>query len=192
MFVYNYSRPYPFTDDRPDVFAALCVVGGAWVALAFIWRSKTMLFSSFAALSLAIAIWGSWFFWRWLNPHWSQRDEFWTYYSERLRNEPIAAYLMNWRGETFYSRNEVKQIKDPNKLREFVSQPGPEFVIVDHARYQGMVQVLGPQYRYRIVDRSSNKFFTVEISNPCNSAGDCGQGQTCVQQMCAPPWETPS
>ena len=62
------------------------------------------------------ALWFNWSHWVDLSHHWTQRDLFWRYYAQRKPGEPIAAFLMNWRGETFYSRNTVKQIKDNNLL----------------------------------------------------------------------------
>jgi 4-amino-4-deoxy-L-arabinose transferase-like glycosyltransferase len=189
LFVYNYDRPYPFDEDRRDIFAAICVVGGAWLLLAFVWRSKTMLFSSFGAVAVAIAIWGSWFYWRWMSPNWSQRDEFWVYYQERIHNEPIAAFLMNWRGETFYSRNTVKQLYEMSKaaqlLHAYGTQAGPKFLIVEQDRFRDMTRSLGSQFRYRVADRSSNKFFLVEVTQPCNTDSDCSSipNQVCDEHL---------
>ena len=165
LFVYNYTRPYPFELDNRDTFAMVAGVCGAGVVLAFLSRNKRMLFMAFGITSVALAVWGSWFYWRWMSPHWSQRDEFWAFYKERSPNEPITGYILGpgWRGETFYGRNTLKEINEPGKLRQFLSQPGPEYVIVEQAHYQGMQQQLGSQFTYRIVDRSSNKFFLVEV-----------------------------
>ena len=60
----------------------------------------------------AFALWFNWCHWVDLSHHWTQRDLFWRYYAQRKPGEPIAAFMMNWRGETFYWKNTVKQIKD--------------------------------------------------------------------------------
>lgn len=166
LFVYNYSRPYPFGMDNPEVFGWICIAGGGAVLVALLWRMKGMLFVAWGGLALVIALWGSWFFWRAMSHHWSQRDEFWALYKERLHNEPVTGFILGagWRGETFYGRNTIKEINDGPHLLQFVSQPGPEYVIVEQARFNNMRQILGDRYQLRIVDRSSNKFFLVEVN----------------------------
>lgn len=165
LFVYNYTRPYPFGLDRPDQFAAILLAGAAIALLGMLWRSKVIVNGAFGGLAVALAIWGSWFFWRQMSHHWTQRDQFTALYAERQPNEPTTGFILGagWRGETFYGRNSIKEINEPNKLLAFVSQPGPEFVIVEQARVNNLKQALGDKFSLRIVDRSSNKFFLVEV-----------------------------
>ena len=165
LFVYNYTRPYPFGYDHPEIFGWICVLGGAGVLISLLWRSKGWLFASFGVLATVLAIWCSWFFWRAMSHHWSQRDEFWALYKERLPNEPVTGFILGagWRGETFYGRDTIKEINDAQHLLQFVGQPGPEYVIVEQARFNNMRQILGEKYHLRIVDKSSNKFFLVEV-----------------------------
>ncbi len=181
LFVYNYERPFPEREiaelhpgvhvgpwllslaPRP-VMAALFSAGGAAMVLAWSWRSRRWLAGSLVAVAAAFAIWLSWFHWRELAPHWSQRDIFWSYLSERTTpNEPIAAYYMNWRGETFYSRNLVLQVQDNQKIRDFVARPGRKWIITERGRYGTLRSTLGPAARLRIADRSDNKFYLVAV-----------------------------
>lgn len=166
LFVYNYERPYPAREVDPrQVFLLLFIGSGLWMALAYAWKSKSMLAGTFGALAAAFAIYVSWFHWRELSPHWSQRDLFWTYYHQRASpNEPIAAYYMNWRGETFYSSNYIKQIKDGAKWNEFLAQKGRLWALVEQSRFQGMKGTLESQgKKAKIEDRTCNKFFLVSI-----------------------------
>jgi 4-amino-4-deoxy-L-arabinose transferase-like glycosyltransferase len=165
LFVYQYNRPYPFGFDNPESFAVICAVGGTAVALAIFWESRRGVFVLFSLLSVAIAVWGSWFYWTWMSPHWSQRDEFWAYYREAKPNEPITGFILGegWRGETFYGRNRIKEINDPNHLMEFLNQPGPEYVIVEQARFNNLRQAVNGTHNIRLVDQSSNKFYLVEV-----------------------------
>ena len=166
LFTYNYTRPYPYGSDHPEVFGWIVGIGAGLAIAALLWRMKGMFFAAFGGLALAVAIWGSWFFWRAMSPYWSQRDEFWALYKERVHNEPITGFILGqgWRGETFYGRNTLKQINDGPHLIEFLNQPGPEYVIVEQARFNSMRQILGDRFHLRIVDRSSNKFFLVEAN----------------------------
>src|SRR5260370_35590622 len=84
-----------------------------------------MLFGSFWALAFSFAIWLNWSHWVNLSHHWTQRDLFWRYYAQRKPDEPIAAVMMNWRGETLYSKNTAKPIKEAgNKLAPYPALPG--------------------------------------------------------------------
>ena len=166
LFVYNYERPYPSREVDPRlVFGVGFSVAGVLLAAGYLWRNRKIVVGSLFGVAAAFAVYTSWVHWKELSFHWSQRDIFWTYYHDRKADEPIAAYFMNWRGETFYSQNSVVEIKDAAKLREFVAHPGPEYVVVEQARYKAMRSVLGPRYRPRILDRSCNKFFLVRIDD---------------------------
>src|SRR5258707_2577282 len=91
-------------------------------------QDRTVVVWSLVALALSFAVFCGWFHWRKLSPHWSQRDLFWAYYQDSTPDEPVGAYLMNWRGETFYSRNTVRQIGGGSAantdLATFMAQPG--------------------------------------------------------------------
>lgn len=166
LYVYNYERPYPARETDPrQVFSALFIGGGLWLALAYVWRARTMLVGTFATIAAAFAIYVSWVHWTKLSFHWTQRDMFWTYYQERgSPNEPIGAYYMNWRGETFYSSNHVRQFKNVGKFTEFIRQPGREWVVVEQSRFNGMKKIVeGQGKKAKIMQRSTNKFFLVAI-----------------------------
>ena len=102
-------------------------LGGVAAALGAVRRSRVGVVGSLGALALAFALWFSWSHWVDLSHHWTQRDLFWRYYDRRNPGEPIVAYMMDWKGETFYSRNTVKQIKDsPARMAAFAQSAGPE------------------------------------------------------------------
>jgi 4-amino-4-deoxy-L-arabinose transferase-like glycosyltransferase len=118
----------------------------------------------FALLSLAIAfaVFCGWFHWRSLSPHWTQRDLFWEYYHQSTPDEPIAAYQMNWRGETFYSRNTVRQVGRPGApsatLAEFMNGPGQrKWFLMEQSRINGLRQALGTA-QMKVVESRNNKF----------------------------------
>ncbi|HEX9572782.1 MAG TPA: glycosyltransferase family 39 protein [Myxococcales bacterium] len=122
-------------------------------------QDRTILVGSLAALAVVFAIFLGWFHWRALSPHWTQRDLFWEYYHQSAPDEPIGAYLMNWRGETFYSKNRVRQLKENQKLGEFMAGPGDrKWLLVEHARLTALRTALGPSVRLRVVESRNNKF----------------------------------
>ncbi|HEX8539628.1 MAG TPA: dolichyl-phosphate-mannose--protein mannosyltransferase, partial [Cystobacter sp.] len=139
-------------------------VAGGLAVVASLLRARVMLYGTFWALAAGFALWFNWGHWVDLSHHWTQRDLFWRYYAQRKPDEPIAAYLMNWRGETFYSRNTVKQIRETPKLRPFVEQPGREWALVEHNRLPLLRQTAGTDKVVTVVDRDiNNKFVLVTI-----------------------------
>jgi 4-amino-4-deoxy-L-arabinose transferase-like glycosyltransferase len=150
-----------------DVFGLLFAAGGVLCALAIILARKQWFIAAFAGCAIAFAAYISYVHWEQLSPNWSQRDIFHTYFAQKEPGETIAAYYMNWRGETFYSKNDVRQIKDADKLRQFIAEPsGPDnrhWVIVEQARFGMIQQALGDKHQYEIRDDSDNKFFLVLV-----------------------------
>jgi 4-amino-4-deoxy-L-arabinose transferase-like glycosyltransferase len=184
LVVYNYERPWPerellelhpgipiggFTLSLAPraVMTTLFAAGGVVLVLTWVWESRRALAGSLVALALAFALWLSWFHWRELSPHWSQRDLFRTYLAERASpGEPVAAYYMNWRGETFYSRNLVRQVQDDRKIREWAARPGRKWIVTERGRYAALRAALGREAQLRIADRSSNKYYLVALDDP--------------------------
>ena len=72
---------------------------------------------------------------------------------------------MNWRGETFYSRNLVRQVPDAARMKELAARPGRTWIIVERTRYGALRQAVGDEPRLRIADRSTNKFFLVAMEH---------------------------
>lgn len=56
--------------------------------------------------------------------------------------QPVIAYKLNWRGETYYSMNEVIPIRDDDDFTHFVSEVGEQtfYGIMEYARYRGEFQ----------------------------------------------------
>jgi 4-amino-4-deoxy-L-arabinose transferase-like glycosyltransferase len=119
-----------------------------------------------AILAVVFSIYISAYHWRKLSHHWTQRDLFWVYYSQAKPSEPIGAYQMNWRGETFYSRNTVRQLKESSDLREFVETPGREWVLVEHSRLSGLKSAVPAKYKVKVVEKNfTNKFALVVVDD---------------------------
>ncbi|HEX8434242.1 dolichyl-phosphate-mannose--protein mannosyltransferase, partial [Archangium sp.] len=139
-------------------------VAGVLAVVAALQRARVMLYGTFWALAAGFALWFNWGHWVDLSHHWTQRDLFWRYYAQRKPSEPITAFMMNWRGETFYSRNQVKQIREVPKLKPFVDQPGREWALVEHNRLGLLRQAAGTDKTVTVIDRDiNNKFVLVSI-----------------------------
>ncbi|MFL5347002.1 MAG: ArnT family glycosyltransferase [Hyalangium sp.] len=142
-------------------------LGGTISTVAALKQSKVMLFSTFWVFVCSFALWFNWNHWVSLSHHWTQRDLFWRYWRQHKPGEPIAAFMMNWRGETFYSRNTVEQFRagDANaRMRNFAAQPGREWALVEHSRLGVLSSAVGPDKHVTVIDRDiNNKFVLVTI-----------------------------
>ncbi len=164
LFTYKYDRDYP-RELRPRVFLA-CLVGATSIALIYfgLRRQKAQILFSFLGMGVLFGVWVSHYHFNMLSPHWSQAHLFKTFYEERRPGEPIYAYQLNWRGETFYSRNQIVQVKDTGaneRMRRLVDRPGRAFIITEQSRYYTLKNLLSSNARskIRILDRSNNKFY---------------------------------
>lgn len=190
LFTYKYDRDYP-RDVQPRPWMITIISVG--MALAFIFychdslrrvfgflrlnavldliAKKRSVANALLAFMLMAATFGAWIshqHFNMLSPHWGQAHLFKTFHEERKANEPIYAYQLNWRGETFYSRNRILQVKESGaneRMRNLVDKPGREFIITEQSRYHTLQGVLSPDKRdkMRILDRSNNKFYLVVV-----------------------------
>ncbi|WP_141618731.1 glycosyltransferase family 39 protein [Myxococcus sp. AB036A] len=142
-------------------------VAGGMAVVASLMRARAMLFGTFWVLAAGMALWFNWNHWVDLSHHWTQRDLFWRYYAQRQAGEPIVAYMMNWRGETFYSQNTVEQyrVSDANaRMRALAQRPGREWALVEHNRLNLLRTAVGSDKVVTPVDRDiNNKFVLVTI-----------------------------
>jgi 4-amino-4-deoxy-L-arabinose transferase-like glycosyltransferase len=179
LFTYNHERPYPDALDRlsvlpgvpldphtlPWLFAALVAVA---LAVAW-WRPARGRGAATAVLTVAVvnAAWLSWEHWPRYGTQWTQRELFARYFAQRTGSEPIAAFFMDWKGETFYSRNEVVQLGPSNfqqALPDFISHTGRKWMLVEHARLQWLTQLIGSPHRVQTLEpQANNKFVLLTV-----------------------------
>jgi 4-amino-4-deoxy-L-arabinose transferase-like glycosyltransferase len=161
--LWRWMRALPSREKRSALGAALRArMQGAPLGTAEPAQDRNVAVWSLIALALAFAIFCGWFHWRRLSPHWTQRDLFWEYYRNSTPDEPIGAYLMNWRGETFYSKNTVRQVgraAPSASLQDFVNGPGArKWILVEQGRLGALRTALGTTARLRTVESRNNKF----------------------------------
>ncbi|MBW1811340.1 MAG: glycosyltransferase family 39 protein [Deltaproteobacteria bacterium] len=140
LFVYNYTRDFPKDKAVIGQIGYGIVFGLMSLALTvfFLFFRKRLAAWTPRILvigALLASIWGGWYFFNQMGPHWTQRHMFDSYYALRKQNEPIGAYLMNWRGETFYSCNQVTQLKNNTRLKAWVKKHQGKrlFILVEKA-----------------------------------------------------------
>lgn len=84
--------------------------------------------------------------------------------------QPVVSYKLNWRGETYYSQNEVIPIRDDDDFDHFLSQVGEQtfYGIMEYGRYRGEFQRrLPPRFKGKacVVYNRNLKFVLAKV--PC-------------------------
>ncbi len=116
--------------------------------------------------AVLVAVFAVHVFWARASQHWSQRWIFDTLAEQQKGDEPLIAFQMDWKGETFYSKNREIQIKkNAADLRIAVQREGREFVLVQTDRLDNLKSALGKSWepRIHVIDRSNAKWLLVLI-----------------------------
>jgi len=118
-----------------------------------------------------------------LSPHWSQKHLLATYYQMRQPGEKLIAWQMYWRGETFYTSNEIFDHRlQSDEKTVFLGERNAEnmqdwlrrhtgqrvFFIIEHGRLQTLKTLMPTQSAkdtLRVVDETSNKFLLAMAQN---------------------------
>ena len=175
LFTYNHDRPYPEAVLlEPVSFKTVLLVALILISLglihALIRQRADRFVGALVIFGGAVALFLSWQHWPALGRHWTQRELLTHYFARRQAGEPLGAFLMNWKGETFYARNEVVQLssRDPRgELTALALRPGRAFVLVEHARLGMLQTALPPGQRLEVVaPETMNKFALVRLDDP--------------------------
>jgi 4-amino-4-deoxy-L-arabinose transferase-like glycosyltransferase len=113
-----------------------------------------------------------------LGPHWSQKHVIAAYYANRQSaDEPLIVYNLYWRGENFYTRNEVYSQAEPAEKWAWVepNNLSPQvwfgkhkgtriFILLERQRLEMVRGILpvGSRGDVKIVDDSNNKLLLIE------------------------------
>src|SRR5439155_4264728 len=112
-------------------------------------------------------------------PYWSQKGPIAVYYrNRRSPEERLIAFQMYWRGETFYTKNEIyegptedrtvfDQDGADDKLKEWIShhRGHRHFFIFERSQRPHIVSLLPPEARssFKILDETNNKFAVAQV-----------------------------
>lgn len=179
------AGPHPLANGWILVGAAavlilLAIVSGGLGPRA--WRAPTL---GLLFLGAFACMWTTWAIDRHLtdlSPHWSQKHVIATYY--RLRkgpDEPLIAWQMYWRGETFYSKNVIYDHRLPQaektvflgdrnteKLQAYFKEHAGRrvFFIIERSRFESLRALLPEAARPTLqpVDQTNNKVYLAVAS----------------------------
>jgi hypothetical protein len=180
LFSYDYintpqGRPWP---PELDYRLALVVFAGLFsiTVLLLAWRRlKTLAMAALALTTVCFTYFLLDVYMRQVSNRWSQKPLIASYYKQRRSpDERLAAWQMYWRGENFYTQNEIYEgpkekrtifLGDRNAedLKDFLKRnPGKQvFFVVERTRYDSLRGLLPEPARpsLRIVDDRNNKFY---------------------------------
>jgi hypothetical protein len=86
-------------------------------------------------------------------------------------DETVVAWLMNWRGETFYGRNRVREVADPARMREIASRPGRIWVVTEAERVASLEGAVAGVKRMRVAGPIPGRYRLLELSDPPAEGG---------------------
>jgi 4-amino-4-deoxy-L-arabinose transferase-like glycosyltransferase len=159
-------------------FLVPAAAAAVWLLL-WLWPRGARAWAAAGMVVLGIG-WNCWVLDRFLvdiSPHWSQKHVFSAYY--RLRKgpeEPVVAWYMYWRGENFYTRNQIYDHRlDPGEKTVFLGDHHAEklqaylnshrgrriFFLLERHRLELLRNLLPPESRpsLQVVDESNNKVY---------------------------------
>ncbi len=169
------SGPAP----SPSAWLWLVPAAGMLVALGYVARSVRL--GVVLPLAVAGTLYGAFLIDRYLpdlGPHWSQKHVIASYYAHRSGpEEPLIVYNLYWRGENFYTRNEVYSQTNPSEKWAWVEPNSNQpqawfarhkgeriFILLERHRLEQVRGILpvGSRQDVKIVDDSNNKLLLVE------------------------------
>jgi len=183
LFSYDYintprGRPWPpGLDFRPAliVFSVAFAVATALLCWRRLQRIGTI---ALAGVAVAFCLYLLDGYMRDVAPYWSQKHLLATYYQQRRSpDEKLLVWQMYWRGENFYTANEIYQgpvaertvflgDKNVENLKDWIARHRGRraFLLVERSRW-GQVPAMFPpetQKSLRIIDEANMKFVLAE------------------------------
>ena len=183
LFSYDYiqnqrGRPWPDSLDFRFGLTSFAVLFAA-AAVGFLFaRLRRWAALAFVAVGMLSTVFLLDHFMPTVAPFWSQKNVIAAYYrARRSPDEKLIAFQMYWRGETFYTKNEIyegppsertvfDQEGSDEKLRDYLGQHRGRrlFFLMEkgqRARVEGLLP-LEARPSFRIVDDGNNKFILAQ------------------------------
>ena len=165
----------------PHIAPWLWLVPAVPMVVAMIFVARSVRFGALLPIAVAGVLYGAFLLDQYLpdlGPHWSQKHVIAAYYRNRTGpEEPLIVWNLYWRGENFYTRNEVYSQAEPaekwawvepNNLSPqvwFQKHKGTRiFILMERHRLEQVRGILpvGSRQDVKVVDDSNNKLILVE------------------------------
>jgi hypothetical protein len=158
LFTYNYARSWPGTLDYSKPLWAFTLAATALCLVMLFTRLRRAGMLGFAGLSVLVAAWMIDVYFVQISPHWGQRETIAAYYQRRSGpNEPLVAYQLNWKGENFYTGNNVPAfVSSGKRFTDWVESQKKSGVAVmffttEHSRVGSLTRELGPTRKFELL-----------------------------------------
>ncbi len=184
LFCYDYvnmpgtGRPWPAGEQYQygGVIGAFAVAAAlALLALALLSERRALILRGLGALALVWSLFIADRFLVELSPHWSQKQVVASYYQlRRGPDEPLIVWQLYWRGENFYTRNQIYRSPNPDERTVFMEGGAARlpsylaahagrrlFFLVERTKLESLRQQLPVDLRasLHVVDSSNNKLY---------------------------------
>jgi 4-amino-4-deoxy-L-arabinose transferase-like glycosyltransferase len=188
LFTYDPRRAWPAALDatgpalalgkvelslRPGVvLAALAAVAVLGLVAGTARPSARLAVGALLGAALATGAWVSWVHAGDVADQWTQRETFALL--RRLRapgDDPPVAWLMNWRGETFYGDGAVREVVDAPRLREIAARPGTLWVVTEEVRLPALRAALEPWRRLEVAGPEAGRYRLVRVEGGAPGPG---------------------
>lgn len=169
LFTYNYRRAWPEVLEFSPVFAGVALVATVLMALLVVARWRRHIAVMFTAGALAFAAWGLDVYLVKSAPHWGQRELIESYYKLRAGQEqPLVAFQMNWKGENFYTGNQIPAfVSSGQKFKDWIKAERENgtrtfFFVTEHRRVNTLKNELGSPPKFeKVTDEALNNKFAL-------------------------------
>jgi 4-amino-4-deoxy-L-arabinose transferase-like glycosyltransferase len=169
LFTYNYKRAWPDSLDFSSVLAAFGIMT-ALITLALAVRAvRQHAVVAICALGFVWGVWGLDVYMQRTAQHWGQHEIIAAYYASRQSpNEKLIAYQMNWKGENFYTGNDIPAfVSTGSTFTNWMKKKREEgvkvmYFITEQGRVGGLKSEVGAKAYRDITDKAlCNKFILV-------------------------------
>jgi 4-amino-4-deoxy-L-arabinose transferase-like glycosyltransferase len=184
LFSYDYvhsprGRPWPDALNFAPGLTILTVLFAAAMAV-FLWpRARRWAAVGMCGVAVAATFFLLDHFMPSVAPFWSQKGAIAAYYkARRSPDEKLIAFQMYWRGETFYTKNEIWEGPLPertvfdqdgadDKLKEYMSKHRGRrlFFLMEKGQRTRVEGLVPPETRpsFRVIDDHNNKFIVAQV-----------------------------
>lgn len=149
MFIYKYDRLFPYEIGFEPWLATLGL--GCAAAMAVLAVPRLRRYGAWALLggTTLFTLWTIDYYLIKLSPHWGQKELHAIYHRARKGpEERLIAWQLNWRGENFYSKNQVvvhMQPKDTPKFKAYLKRHAGQrhYLVMEQGRLTSLKSLLG-------------------------------------------------
>ncbi len=169
LFTYKYKRACPDSLDFSAALTAFGLIAALATAALAVRAFRQHAVAAMCALAFAWGIWGLDVYMQRTAQHWGQHEVIAAYYASRQSpNEKLIAYQMNWKGENFYTGNDIPAfVSTGSTFTNWMKKKREEgvrvmYFITEHGRLGGLKSEVGAKAYREVTDKVlCNKFILV-------------------------------